>query len=46
VAAARAEAWHALLHRTDAALAEYGVSGREASTRWPPMFERLARFLA
>jgi hypothetical protein len=30
---------------THLALAEYGVSGREASTRWPPMFERLARFL-
>lgn len=30
---------------THVALAEYGVSGREASTRWPPMFERLARFL-
>ena len=31
---------------THVALAEYGVSGREASTRWPPMFERLTRFLA
>jgi hypothetical protein len=31
---------------THLALAEYGVSGREASTRWPPLFERLARFLA
>lgn len=30
---------------THVALAEYGVSGREASTRWPPMFERLARYL-
>ena len=30
---------------THLALAEYGVSGREASTRWPAMFERLARFL-
>jgi hypothetical protein len=30
---------------THVALAEYGVSGSEASTRWPPMFERLARFL-
>lgn len=30
---------------THLALAEYGVSGRGASTRWPPMFERLARFL-
>lgn len=30
---------------THMALAEYGVSGREASTRWPPMFGRLARFL-
>ena len=30
---------------THLALAEYGVSGREASTRWPPMFERLARYL-
>ncbi|MGD0485144.1 MAG: hypothetical protein ABSB58_10930 [Gemmatimonadales bacterium] len=30
---------------THVALAEYGVSGREPSTRWPPMFERLARFL-
>jgi len=31
---------------THLALAEYGVSGREASQRWPPMFERLARFLS
>jgi hypothetical protein len=33
---------------THLALAEYGVprGGREPSTRWPPMFERLARFLA
>lgn len=31
---------------THLALAEYGVSGRAASTRWPPMFERLARYLA
>jgi len=31
---------------THLALAEYGVSGREASRLWPPMFERLARFLA
>ena len=31
---------------THVALAEYGVSGREASTRWPPMFERLARYFA
>jgi hypothetical protein len=32
---------------THLALAEYGVPGgeREPSTRWPPMFERLARFL-
>lgn len=30
---------------THLALAEYAVSGRDASTRWPPMFERLARFL-
>ena len=30
---------------THVALAEYGVSGRDASTRWPPMFERLARYL-
>jgi hypothetical protein len=30
---------------THVALAEYGVSGREPSTRWPPMFERLARYL-
>lgn len=30
---------------THVALAEYGVSGRDASTRWPPLFERLARFL-
>lgn len=30
---------------THVALAEYGVSGRDASTRWPPMFERLARSL-
>lgn len=30
---------------THLALAEYGVSGREPSSRWPPMFERLARFL-
>jgi len=31
---------------THVALAEYGVSGTAASTRWPPMFERLARFLS
>jgi hypothetical protein len=30
---------------THLAVAEYGVSGRDASTRWPPMFERLARYL-
>ena len=32
---------------THLALAEYGVpaGGREPSTRWPPMFERLARYL-
>ncbi len=30
---------------THLALAEYGVSGREASTRWPPLFERLAKYL-
>ena len=30
---------------THVALAEYGVSGPDASLRWPPMFERLARFL-
>lgn len=30
---------------THLALAEYGVSGRAASTRWPPLFERLTRFL-
>ena len=30
---------------THVALAEYGVSGREPSTRWPPLFERLAGFL-
>lgn len=30
---------------THVALAEYGVSGTEASARWPAMFERLARFL-
>ncbi len=31
---------------THVALAEYGVTGRDPSTRWPPMFERLARYLA
>jgi len=31
---------------THVALAEYGIAGREPSTRWPPMFERLARYLA
>jgi uncharacterized protein YndB with AHSA1/START domain len=31
---------------THVALAEYGVSGTDASVKWPPMFERLARFLA
>lgn len=30
---------------THVALAEYGVSGTGASSRWPQMFERLARFL-
>jgi uncharacterized protein YndB with AHSA1/START domain len=30
---------------THVALAEYGVSGHEASTRWPVLFERLTRFL-
>jgi hypothetical protein len=30
---------------THLALAEYGVAGREASTRWPPLFERLTRYL-
>ena len=30
---------------THLALAEYGVTGRAASTRWPPFFERLARYL-
>ena len=30
---------------THVALAEYGVAGREASARWPAMFERLTRFL-
>ncbi len=30
---------------THVALAEYGVTGRAASTRWPPLFERLAKFL-
>jgi hypothetical protein len=30
---------------THVALAEYGVSGRDASTRWPPLFAKLARFL-
>jgi uncharacterized protein YndB with AHSA1/START domain len=30
---------------THLALAEYGVTGRAASTRWPPLFERLARYL-
>jgi hypothetical protein len=30
---------------THVALAEYGVAGREPSTRWPPMFAKLARFL-
>ncbi|MFI5214215.1 MAG: SRPBCC domain-containing protein [Gemmatimonadales bacterium] len=30
---------------THVALAEYGVSGTEASARWPQMFERLAQFL-
>jgi len=31
---------------THLALAEYGVSDRAASTRWPGMFENLTRFLA
>jgi len=31
---------------THLASAEYGVSGREESRLWPPMFEWLARFLA
>jgi uncharacterized protein YndB with AHSA1/START domain len=30
---------------THLALAEYGVVGRDASTRWPPLFERLTRHL-
>lgn len=30
---------------THCALAEYGVSGRTASSRWPAMLERLATFL-
>ena len=30
---------------THLALAEYGVREREASLRWPPLFERLAHFL-
>jgi hypothetical protein len=30
---------------THLALAEYGVTGRDASTRWPPLFERLTRYL-
>jgi uncharacterized protein YndB with AHSA1/START domain len=30
---------------THLALAEYGVTGRAASTRWPPLFERLTRYL-
>jgi hypothetical protein len=30
---------------THLALAEYGVTGRNASTRWPPLFERLTRYL-
>jgi hypothetical protein len=30
---------------THLALAEYGVTGRAASTRWPLLFERLARYL-
>ena len=30
---------------THLALAEYGVTGCSASTRWPPLFERLARYL-
>ena len=30
---------------THVAIAEYGVSGTDASARWPQMFERLARFL-
>jgi hypothetical protein len=30
---------------THVALAEYGGRGREASARWPAMFERLTRFL-
>lgn len=30
---------------THVALAEYGVSDRAASTRWPAMFENLTRFL-
>jgi uncharacterized protein YndB with AHSA1/START domain len=31
---------------THLALAEYGVTDRAASTRWPAMFENLTRFLA
>lgn len=31
---------------THVALAEYGVRDRSASARWPPLLERLARFLA
>jgi len=31
---------------THLALTEYGGSGSDASTRWPPFFERPARFLA
>lgn len=31
---------------THVALAEYGVTDRAASTRWPAMFENLTRFLA
>jgi len=30
---------------THLALAEYGVTGRAASTRWPPLFERLTGYL-
>lgn len=30
---------------THLALAEYGVSDRTASTRWPPLFERLTQYL-
>jgi uncharacterized protein YndB with AHSA1/START domain len=30
---------------THLALAEYGVTDRAASTRWPAMFENLTRFL-